>query len=206
MKSLKILTSLAILSILSAFAINNLSFFSNGYQVGDSVEDFSLKNVDGKMVSLRDFEAAKGFIVVFTCNTCPFAIANEDRVIALDKKYKSQGYPVIAINPNSPEAQPGDSFVLMQKRAKDKGFTFPYLMDEGQKVYPKYGATKTPHVYIVKKEGADLVVKYIGAIDDSVRDAGNVDEKFAEKALDELIKGKEVSVPTTKAIGCTIKV
>ena len=94
----------------------------------------------------------------------------------------------------------------MQKRSQEKGFTFPYLLDEGQKVYPVFGATKTPHVYIVQKEQGKNIVKYIGAIDDNVRDASNVNERFAANAVNELLKGKEVTVKETKAIGCSIKV
>lgn len=125
--------------------------FDAGYEVGDMAADFSLKNVDGTMVSLSDFDSAKGFLVIFTCNTCPYAQAYEDRIIALDAKYKPQGVPVIAINPNNPSAKPGDSFAKMKERAAEKGFTFPYLFDEGQKIYPQYGATRTPHVFCWKK-------------------------------------------------------
>ncbi len=177
-----------------------------GYDIGSIATDFSLKNVDGKKVSLADYKNAKGFIVVFTCNHCPYAIAYEDRLIQLDKQFKSKGYPVIAINPNNPEKQPKDSYELMQVRAKEKGFTFPYLFDEGQKIYPQYGATKTPHVYILEKNTKGLEVKYIGAIDDNYEDAKAVKVKFVEEAVNALLKGKEIKTKTTKAIGCTIKV
>ncbi|MGH1386203.1 thioredoxin family protein [Kordia sp.] len=179
---------------------------TNGYQVGDIVKDFSLKNVDGKMVSMADFKDAKGFILTFTCNTCPYSVAYEDRLIALDKKYASKGYPVIAINPNSPEARPDDSFEKMQVRAKEKGFTFPYMLDEGQKVYPEFGATRTPHMYVIAKTPKGHQVKYIGAIDDNYKDASSVTKRYIEDAVDALLAGKEVEVKTTKAIGCSIKV
>ena len=109
----------------------------DGYKVGDIATDFSLPNIDGKMVSLSDFKKAKGFIVIFTCNTCPYAVAYEDRIVALDKKYAEKGYPVVAIMPNNPEVKPGDDMDAMKVRAKEKGFTFPYLMDKGQKIYPQ---------------------------------------------------------------------
>jgi peroxiredoxin len=181
------------------------SAFAQGYKVGDEATDFKLKNIDGKMVSLGDYKDAKGFIVIFTCNHCPYAVAYEDRIIALDKKYKALGYPVIAINPNDPEVQPQDSFELMKERAKSKGFTFPYLIDEGQKIYPKYGAQRTPHVYILKKEGKKNIVKYIGAIDNNYKNANDADQKYVENALDALLKGQEPEVKSTVAIGCTIK-
>lgn len=190
--------------LLSGFATTNKII--NGYKIGDEITSINLMNVDDTMVSLDDFPEALGFIIIFTCNTCPYAVASEDRIIALDKEFKDKGYPVIAINPNNPEVKSGDSFELMKKRSKEKGFTFPYLFDEGQKIYPQFGATKTPHVYIVQKENDKNIVKYIGAIDDNVRDASNVKERFAANAINELIAGMEITVKETKAIGCSIKV
>ena len=175
------------------------------YQIGDVAEDFKLKNVDGEMVSLADYKQAKGFIVIFTCNTCPVSVANEDRIIELNDKYKDQGYPVIAINPNNPKASSGDSYELMKIRAKEKGFDFPYLFDDGQKVYPTYGASKTPHVYVLNMEDKELIVRYIGSIDDSARNSGAVKTKFVENAVDALNKGMTIEVASTKAIGCSIK-
>ena len=188
-----------------ALLMGVLMSFTNpaGYKVGDKANDFKLKSVDNKMYSMADYKDAKGFIVVFTCNHCPFAVKYEDRIIDLAKKYKSKGYVLLAINPNDPAAQPEDSFELMQKRAKEKKFTFPYLFDEGQKIYPQYGATKTPHVFLLDK---NLVVKYIGAIDDNVEDASQVREKYLENAIAALEKGQEPTPNTTKAIACTIKV
>lgn len=176
-----------------------------GYKIGDIATDFSLKNVDGSMVSLKDYPDAKGFILIFTCNTCPYAVASEDRIIALDQEFKSKGYPVIAINPNNPELSPGDSFEEMQKRAKEKAFTFPYLFDEYNLMYRRYGATKTPHVYVLEKENQRFYVRYIGAIDDNVRNAEKVKERFAANAVNDLLEGREVAVKETKAIGCTVK-
>lgn len=188
-----------------AFLFATTLALAGGYEVGDKATDFSLKNVDGKKVSLADFDYAKGFIVIFTCNHCPYSVAYEDRIIALDEKYKEMGYPVIAINPNDPAVQPEDSFDKMVIRSREKGFTFPYLFDEGQKVYPVYGATRTPHVYLLKKEGEDLIVKYIGAIDNNHTDAGKVSENFLEDAIQAIMKGEAPSPDFTRAIGCTIK-
>ncbi len=175
------------------------------YGIGDAAADFSLPGVDGRKVNLADFGDAKGFIVVFTCNTCPYAKAYEDRIIALDKKYKSQGYPVIAINPTDPATQPKDNLEAMKVRAKEKGFTFPYLQDEGQKVYPQYGATRTPHVFVLKKDDDRNIVKYIGAIDNNYEDASQVSDRYVEEAVDNLLIGREVVRSKTVAIGCSIK-
>ncbi|WP_315052962.1 thioredoxin family protein [Chryseobacterium indoltheticum] len=215
MKNIKTFVAAAIigLSSLSFTAINKNNeepkpkvSSSKGYEVGDVAADFKLKNIDGKMVSLSDFKKAKGFIVVFTCNNCPYAKKYEDRIVALDKKYKDAGYPVIAINPNDPNVQPEDGFQQMITRAKEKGFTFPYLVDEGQMVYPQYGATKTPHVFILQKEGSKNIVKYIGAIDNNYDDPNDVSEHYVQDAMDALLSGKPVANVKTVAIGCTIKV
>lgn len=175
------------------------------YGIGDAAADFLLPGVDGRKVSLADFTDAKGFIVIFTCNTCPYAKAYEDRIIALDKKYKEKGFPVIAINPTDPAMQPKDNLEAMKARAKEKGFTFPYLQDEGQKVYPQYGATRTPHVFVLKKEKDKHIVKYIGAIDNNYEDAARVSDRYVEEAVDNLLTGGEVVRSKTVAIGCTIK-
>ena len=203
MKTLKLITALICFVGLTAFTI---STDTEGYKVGDIATDFNLENIDGTMVSLADYKSAKGFIVIFTCNTCPYAVAYEDRIVALDKKYASMGFPVIAIMPNNTDVKPGDNMEAMQARAKAKGFTFPYLMDKGQKIYPQYGATKTPHVYVLEKTTKGNKVKYIGAIDDNYKDANAVKVKYTENAVDALLKGKEVEVKSTRAIGCSIKV
>ena len=180
--------------------------FAQGLNVGDTASDFNLKNVDGSMVSMGDFPKAKGFVVVFTCNHCPFSKMYEARLIALHNAYAEKGYPVIAINPNDPAAQPDDSYEKMQIRADEKGFPFPYLFDDGQLVYPQYGATRTPHVYLLNKQAdGSLQVAYIGAIDDNAKSADSVERAYLSNAIDALIAGEEVVTSFTKAIGCSIK-
>lgn len=198
MKKVSLFLGVIAVVLFSAFTLN----IEGPYKIGDKATDFKLKSVDGKMYSMSDYKEAKGFIVVFTCNHCPFAVKYEDRINALAKKYKSKGYILLAINPNDPIAQPEDSFDLMKVRAKEKGFGFPYLFDEGQKVYPKYGATKTPHAFLLDK---NLTVKYVGAIDDNVEDATAVKEKYLENAIAALENKKNPSPSVTKAIGCSIK-
>lgn len=203
MKTIKTLFALCLIITLSAFSALPVD---PGYDIGDIATDFSLKSTSGKMVSLSDYEGAKGYIVVFTCNTCPYAVAYENRIEALNKRYAKQGYPVIAIMPNNTEVKPGDNLEAMKTRAKEKGFTFPYLIDEGQKIYPQYGATKTPHVYVLQKTNKGNVVKYIGAIDDNYQDASAVQTKYVENAVDALLADKEIKETKTRAIGCSIKV
>ncbi|MBV5283152.1 MAG: thioredoxin family protein [Paludibacter sp.] len=206
-KTVLIVYSIIFLTGLAQVKAQNMENNSElkGYKVGDVAADFKLKNVDQKTVSLSDYAAAKGFIVVFTCNHCPYAKAYESRIIALDKKYASKGYPVIAINPNDPIVVPADNFEAMQVRAKEKGFTFPYLFDDGQKVYPQYGATKTPHVFLLNKENGKNIVRYIGAIDDNYADANDVSNKYVEAAVDALLANQPIAQASTVAIGCSIK-
>jgi peroxiredoxin len=187
---------------IAALLLYSFTSTVGGYEVGDTAEDFRLMNVDGEYVSLSDYPDANGFIVTFTCNHCPYAVMYEDRLVDLHNEFAPQGYPVIAINPNDPEVQPADGFAEMKVRAEEKSFPFAYLFDEGQKVYPKFGATRTPHVYLLN---SDLQVKYIGAIDDSPRDAEAVTVSYVKNAISALQAGEDPNPDFTKAIGCSIK-
>lgn len=178
----------------------------DGLQVGDLAGDFELKNTDGSIVSFSSYGDVSGFIVIFTCNTCPYAKMYEQRIIELHNKFKSKGFPVLAINPNDVNKQPGDSFEEMVKRSDEKEYPFDYLYDETQEVALAYGATKTPHVYVLNKESnEDFRVEYIGAIDDSPREASDAKEKYVEAAVDALLSGSKPQVTNKRAIGCTIK-
>lgn len=175
-------------------------------EVGKTAPHFSLQGVDGKTVSLSDYSSGEGVVVIFTCNTCPYAVSYEDRIIELHNRFSSQGFPVVAINPNDPGVSAGDSFEEMKKRAEEKAFPFPYLFDEQQTVFPAYGATRTPEVFVLKKEGENFVVTYTGTIDDNYRDVSSVEEPFVVNAVNALLTGGNPDPATTRAIGCTIKV
>ncbi len=200
---MKTLIGHVLLTLMTFMLISAYSPVDDGYKVGDQAADFSLKNVDGSMVSLADYKGVKGYIVVFTCNTCPYAVMYEDRIIELHNKYAKEGYPVVAINPNDPDVKPGDDFASMVARSKEKKFPFKYLFDEGQKVYPLYGATRTPHIYLLD---ANRYVRYIGAIDDNAQNPSEVSVKYLENAIAALKAGENPDPAETKAIGCTIKV
>jgi len=178
---------------------------SKGYEIGDKVDDFKLKNVDNTWVALSDYNDSKGAIVIFTCNHCPYAKAYEQRIMDLDEKFADKGFPVIAINPNDPAVYEEDSFENMQKRSQEKGYTFPYLFDEEQNVYPEFGATRTPHIYVLSNGKKGWMVEYIGAIDNNYADASDADEKYVEDAVMALLNGDKPEVTETKAIGCSIK-
>jgi peroxiredoxin len=200
MKLVKPIFIVAVLALLAAGKPAALN-----YGVGDTVADFKLKNVNGKMVSLSDYKDSKGVIVVFDCNTCPYSKAYNDRIISLNKKYAPQGFPLVAINANAPEISPGDSFEEMVSLAENKKYEFPYLIDESQSVAKAFGATNTPHVFILKREGKEFKVAYIGAIDNNSRNASAADKKYVEEAVDALLANKPVPNNKTKAVGCGIK-
>ncbi|OCB75786.1 thioredoxin family protein [Flavobacterium piscis] len=174
-------------------------------KAGQTAPDFKLKNVDGKEVSFASYPKAKGFIVVFTCNTCPYAVAYEKRIIELDKKFKPQGYPVIAINPNDPEASKADAYDKMQQLAKDKKYPFPYLFDQGQVVTDQYGAKHTPQLFIVSKTAKGNIVEYVGAIDNDPEGTKTEKTKYAEDVIAALKTNQKPAITETKEIGCTVK-
>ena len=172
------------------------------YTFGDQVDDFKLMNIDNEYVSLSDFKDAKAYVIVFTCNHCPFAVLYEDRLIELTNDMRELEVEVIAINPNDPDVAAGDSFEGMQRRAENKSFNFPYLFDEGQKIYPLFGATRTPQVYLLDEERK---LRYYGAIDDNHEEPEAVERQYLRNAVTAVLAGKKVETPMTKAIGCTIK-
>lgn len=166
-----------------------------GLNIGDKAIDFSLENVDGTMISLDTYEDARGYIVIFTCNNCPYAEAYQGRISLLQNEYAPKGYPVIAINTS-------DSKEEIISRANEQQYPFPYLHDETQDVSRAYGAIKTPHAYVLTK---DKKVAYIGAIDNNYKNAADADQHYVKDAVEALLSNKEVPVKSTKAIGCSIK-
>ncbi|MCF0073312.1 thioredoxin family protein [Dyadobacter sp. CY261] len=177
----------------------------SGYQVGDVVSNFRLKNTDGNMVSLSDFVSSKGVIVIFTSNHCPFAKAYEDRIIALNNKFIGQGFPVIAINPSDPGTHQDDTFEKMKERAAAKRYGYPYLVDDAQQIARAFGAGRTPQVFVLQKSGAQFTVRYTGMIDDNPQDAGGVTKLYVDEAVSNLASGKPVVTTITKPVGCAIK-
>lgn len=175
------------------------------YKPGDYASDFSLKNLDGSLVSLSQFENAKGFIVVFSCNTCPTVKKYEQRIMDLHEEFSDKGYPVVAINSNDRTASPGDSYEEMKKYAKNKGFDFEYLYDENQEIAKRFGATNTPQVYVLSNTDGRLKVEYSGAIDNNPENGNDADKKYVEDAVNQLLNGERPMVTSSKAIGCTIK-
>ncbi|MBK3518093.1 thioredoxin family protein [Carboxylicivirga marina] len=169
-------------------------------KVGDIAPDFKLTNTDYQKVALSDYNDQEGVIVVFTCNHCPYAKFYEERINLLHKTYAPQKFPVVAINPNDSVKYATDGFSHMVK----KGYKFPYLLDN-EGVYKAYGATKTPHVFLLNNTGKGFEIAYIGAIDDSPQEASQVQVKYLEDAISSVKAGKAAQPAITKAIGCSIK-
>jgi peroxiredoxin len=193
------------ITILFLFSVLIAQAQSKTLKAGEAAPDFKLKNVDNKEVSFANFPDAKGFIVVFTCNTCPYAIGYEKRIIELNEKFKPQGYPVIAINPNDPEASKADTFVKMQELAKAKKYAFPYLFDPGQVVTDQYGAKHTPHLFVVSKSKTGTMIEYTGAIDNDPEGLKADKTKYVEDVITALKNNQKPAITETKEIGCTVK-
>ena len=172
---------------------------------GHAVHDFSVKNVDGLLVSLKDYKDAKGFIVVFTSNHCPFAKRYPGRMNELNSKYKRLGVPVIAVSSTDTIMFAADTYAKMAEKARAEKFNFPYLYDAAQSVARDFGAQRTPHAFVIWKEHASWVVKYDGAIDDNGADPTKVTRHYVADAVDALLKGEPVAVQETRSVGCGIQ-
>ncbi len=178
---------------------------SSTIEPGTIAPAFNLPNVNGKNISFANFPEAKGYIVVFTCNTCPVSKKYEQRIIDLNTKYAPLGYPVIAINPNDPEASYGDDFDSMKELARKKQYQFPYLYDKGQLVTNAYGAKATPHIFLLQQKNKINTVVYTGAIDNDPQNSNDNKVNYLENAITEILAGKSPSMASTKALGCTVK-
>ncbi len=176
--------------------------YSKGMPVGTQAPDFSLPATDGRTYSLKDFQDARALVVVFTCNHCPYAQACEDRLIAIQDDYREKGVQLVAINPNDAENYPEDSFENMVRRAKEKGYNFPYLRDETQEVARAYDAACTPDVFVF---GPDRKLVYNGRIDDNWQEPAKVTRQDLRIVLDCVLEGKPIPFDPVPSMGCSIK-
>jgi peroxiredoxin len=192
--------------LLKLFLFFSILFISMGFVVEKTItiNDFKLKNVDGKIVSLSDYADAKGFIILFTCNHCPFAKLYPKRLNALNEKYKKLGVPLIAISSTDTIQYEEDTFIEMVNYSKKEKFNFPYLYDSEQTVAKHFNAQKTPHAFVIWKENQKWVIKYSGAIDDNGMKPEEVKTPFVANAIDALLSNKKVNTAETKSIGCQI--
>lgn len=170
--------------------------------LGDKAPDFSLPGVDGKTYSLGAFSDKKVLVVFFTCNHCPYVQGWDGRVIELQKEFETQGVQFVGINANETTKYPEDSFDQMIVRAKEMGFNWVYLRDEGQVVAKAYDAACTPEFYVFDEARR---LRYHGRLDDNYRDAQAAKSHDLKNALEDLISGADVRTPETPAMGCSIK-
>ena len=175
---------------------------TNNLKIGSSAPDFNMTGVDGKKYALSSFADKKALIVIFSCNHCPYVQAYEDRIKQIQSDYATKGVSVVAINSNEDKGYPEDSFENMKKRAAEQNFNFLYLRDEDQSVARAYDATHTPEIFLFDKERK---LAFHGKIDDNWQEPDRVKNHYLRNALDEFLAGKEISVPETFTIGCTIK-
>jgi len=171
-------------------------------EIAEPAPNFDLPGVDGKSYSLADFADAKVLIVVFSCNHCPYVVGSEERMKALHADYSPRGVAMIAINSNETDNHPTDDFDHMVERAKEKGFEFPYVRDEGQDVARAYGALRTPHFFVFD---AGRRLRYTGRMDDNPRQGGQETTRELRDALDALLEGADPPVQVTNPIGCNVK-
>jgi peroxiredoxin len=175
---------------------------TNTLSIGTKAPAFILKGIDEKNYSIDSIEAAGGLVIIFSCNHCPYVHAYEGRIKAIQDDYRENGILVVAINSNDDINYPDDSFENMKKRASENGFNFIYLRDEDQSVAKAFDATHTPEVFLFNGENK---LMYHGKIDDNWQEPEKAVNHYLRNAIDEMLTGKEISVPETYSIGCTIK-
>jgi peroxiredoxin len=190
----------AVAAALCVLATSSLAAeFNKVVNVGDKAPAWAgATGIDGKQHGLSDYKDAKVVVMVFTCNKCPVAIAYEDRLVALQKDYKAKGVQFVAVNVNDNEA---DGLPAMKVRAEEKGFNFPYLFDASQESARAYGATVTPHVFVLDQ---DRKITYMGAVDDN-QSPDKVTKHHLRDAIDATLAGTSPAVKETKQFGCGIQ-
>jgi peroxiredoxin len=166
------------------------------------MSDVKMKTAAGTMVSIADVKGAKGTLVVFTCNACPWAKKWEERIVKLGNDASKKGVGVIAINANDPGVNADDGYATMQTRAKERGMKYAYAMDATSGIARAFGATRTPEAFLFDANGK---LVYHGTIDDNADDAAAVKEPYLANAVNAVAGGKAVPIPQTKALGCGIK-
>jgi peroxiredoxin len=170
--------------------------------IGDRWLDFDLPGVDGERYSLSQFEDQEAVAVIFSCNHCPYVQAWEDRMVGIQAEYAEKGVQLVAINPNDAKKYPSDSFEKMKERAAERGFNFPYLWDESQQVARRYGAERTPEIFLFDRSHR---LRYHGPIDDNYDDPEAVREHYLRQALEAVLEGENPPTEEVPPVGCTIK-
>ena len=171
-------------------------------ELGKRAPDFTLQATDGNTYRLSDFADAKTLVVFFTCNHCPYVLGSDEVTRQTAEKFAPRGVKFVGINSNSKHTYPEDDFEHMVRRMKEHRFPWLYLFDESQEIARAYGALRTPHSYVFD---SNRRLVYTGRGVDSPRDTTRMTVNDLERALDEHLSGKTISVPLTNPIGCNIK-
>jgi len=171
-------------------------------EIGEKAPDFSLLATDGNQYSLKNFDKSDVLVIFFTCNHCPYVIGSDEVTRKTADDFKSKNVAFIAINSNSLNTFPEDSFEHMIQRMKTHKFPWVYLYDQNQDVAKKYGALRTPHFYVFDKQRKLI---YTGRGVDSPRDTSKMKINDLERVLKEYFEGKPISIPLTNPIGCNVK-
>ena len=176
--------------------------YSNGMPVGSKMPAFRLPGTEGKVYEAETFKDAELLVVVFTCNHCPYAIASEDRLIALQNEFRDRNVSFLLINPNDAVNYPSDSFDNMVRRADEKHFPFPYLQDESQETARAFNAACTPDIFVFDRE---RTLRYNGRIDDNWQEPSKVTREDLRSVLEDLLAGRSISIDVVPSMGCSIK-
>jgi peroxiredoxin len=192
--------------LLSLFAVASLAAFSaiEPLQIGADLPkaDAKMKDINGKEITLKEAKKKNGLLVMFSCNTCPYVIKNQERTNKICAYAKEKGIGVVLINSNEKQRDDVDSYDAMKQYAKSQGYNWHYVVDKNHEVADAFGANRTPENFLFNGDGK---LVYHGAIDDNPNDAGNVNRNHLKEAIDELVSGKDISVKTSRSVGCTIK-
>lgn len=196
----KLIPTFLLLAAFSLFAFNSISELPIGAEMPKA--DVKMKDISGKEVSLKDAKKENGLLVMFSCNTCPYVVKNQQRTNEICKFALENNIGVVLINSNEAQRGDEDSYDAMKKYAAAQGYKWYYTVDKNSELADAFGASRTPENYLFNKEGKLI---YHGAIDDNPSDAGNVNRKHLKEAISEMLNGKDVSVKTSRSVGCGIK-
>ncbi len=201
MKKKIILSSISILLLVILFSFKVIT---SGLPIGGELpkRDLKMLDVNGNNVSMKEAKKQNGLLVMFTCNTCPYVIKNQQRTNAICKYALQNNIGVILLNSNEGQRNDDDSYRAMQDYAKAQGYEWYYVVDKDNEIADEFGANRTPESFLFNK---DMKLSYHGAIDDNPGDEKNVNHHYLKEAINGLISGKEISVKESRSVGCTIK-
>jgi thioredoxin-related protein len=196
----KFIPSFSLLAVVSLLAFNHIDELPIGGQLPKA--DVKMKDISGKEITLKDAKKSNGLLVMFSCNTCPYVVKNQERTREICQYALDNNIGVVLINSNEAQRSGEDSYDAMKKYAEANGYKWYYVVDKNSELADAFGANRTPENFLFNKDGKLI---YHGATDDNPGDAGAVSRKHLREAIGEMLNGKDVSVKTSRSVGCTIK-